>query len=183
MIALNDTQRVVLSDQLLLNLVLLAAADLPGSTIAGSMCDTVGAKLTALRFFGAASTCVLAFAAFEAWAAAGGAEMAATMPLPIHLVPAALSLLGKSLCSGAFTATMLLFNENYPVMLRSAALGSGLMFGKMGASSAPLLATALPLFAVLGLSGGALLAATACVSTLPESQVQPKVQPASGEIR
>ena len=171
-----------LSDQLLLNLVLLAAADLPGSTIAGSMCDAIGAKRTAILFFGASSTCVLAFAAFEAWAAAGGAEMGATIPLPVQLVPAALSLLGKSLCSGAFTATMLLFNENYPVMLRSAALGSGLMFGKMGASSAPLLATALPLFAVLGLSGGALLAATACVSTLPDSKVQPASEHA-GEIQ
>ena len=159
------------SDQVLLNLVLLAAADLPGSTVAGTACDKIGAKRTALSFLAAASATLMSFAAFEGWAQGAGSEASASFPL--ELVPSALSVLGKSLCSGAFTAIFVLFSECYPVKLRSAALGSGMCFGKLGASAAAPFAAGFPLAVTLGISGGALLAASAGASTLPESQPLP----------
>ena len=88
------------------------------------------------------------------------------------VVAAALSLLGKSMCSGAFTAIFLLFSECYPTKLRSAALGSGMMFGKMGAACASPLTTTFPLLTSLGVSGGALTLAAACAATLPASKVR-----------
>ena len=154
------------SDQVLLNLVLLAAADLPGSTLSGALCDRVGSKNAALAFLAAASVVLFAFAGFEGWVASAPSSFDPSGSL--SLVPAALSLLGKSLCSGAFTAIFLLFNACYPVTLRSAALGSGNMFGKLGASLAsPLTASFSPL-AVLSVSGCALLVAAISATTLPE---------------
>lgn len=162
-----------LSDQLLLNLVLLAAADLPGSTLAGVSSDKIGAQKTAFRFLGAAALVLIAFAGFEGWLASGPpAAEQSDLAWLLELTPAALSLLGKSLCSGAFTAIFLLFNECYPVKLRSAALGAGMFFGKFGASCAAPLTTSLPLLGALGISGGLLMAASAGASTLPESRVK-----------
>ena len=157
-----------LSDQLLLNLVLLAAADLPGSTSAGILCDRVGSKTTAVGFLAGASATLFAFAAFEATI-----PTSSSADVLLQLVPAALSLLGKSLCSGAFTAIFLLFNENYPVTLRSAALGSGMMFGKMGASCASPLTASFPLAYTLGIAGGALLAGAASATALPNPKGRP----------
>ena len=156
--------------------MLLAAADLPGSTSAGVLCDRVGAKTTALSFLAGASATLLVFAAFEGMVSAASADAAAGLALSpwlLQLVPAALSLLGKSLCSGAFTAIFLLFNENYPVTLRSAALGSGMMFGKMGASCASPLTAGFPLATALGIAGGALMAGAASAAALPTSKNQP----------
>ena len=87
------------------------------------------------------------------------------------VVTSGLSLLGKSMCSGAFTAIYLLFSECYPTKLRSAALGSGMMFGKLGAAAASPLTTAVPLVTSLSLSGVALLAAAVGATTLPDSAI------------
>ena len=70
------------------------------------------------------------------------------------------------LACGAFTAIFLLFNECYPTRLRSAALGSGMMFGKLGAAAASPLTVALPLSGSLGISGGLLTVAAASAATL-----------------
>ena len=58
--------------------------------------------------------------------------------------------------------------------LRSAALGSGMMFGKIGAASASPLVTTLPLLTSLGISGGLLFAAAAGATTLPDSKAAGK---------
>jgi len=160
---------------LLLNLVLLSAADLPGSTGAGFLCDRIGPKATALGFLASASATLFAFAVFEGMMGMGGPNAApsvAVSPWLLELAPAALSLLGKSLCSGAFTAIFLLFGESYPVTLRSAALGSGNMFGKLGASCASPLTASFPLATTLGIAGGALLAGAASATALPDSRAQ-----------
>lgn len=156
-----------LSDQLLLNLVLLAAADLPGSTLAGTLVDRTSAKVAATAFLAGAAAVLVSFAGFEGWAhSPAGVGPASAMPLV--LVPSALSLLGKSLCSGAFTAIFVLFSECYPTRLRSAALGGGMMFGKMGASVASPLATSVPLVTSLGITAALLAGAAAGASTLPK---------------
>ena len=158
--------------QLLLNLVLLAAADLPGSTGAGFLCDRIGPKATALGFLAGASATLFAFAVFEGAMGTDTAAGVAASPWLLELAPAALSLLGKSLCSGAFTAIFLLFGESYPVTLRSAALGSGNMFGKLGASCASPLTASFPLATTLGIAGVALLAGATSATTLPDSRAQ-----------
>ena len=93
-----------ISDNLLLNLVLLAAADLPGSTAAGFFSDSIGAKRTACLFLSAASTALLSLAAYTFWVQAGAEPAALSAFLPQEVVTIGLSLLGKSMCSGAFTA-------------------------------------------------------------------------------
>jgi hypothetical protein len=136
---------------------LLAAADLPGSTAAGLATDRFGAKRAAVAFLAAAGSVLLTLAAYRMSASeTGGAG-----------VTVALSLLGKSLSSGAFTAIFVLFSTLYPVRLRSAALGSGNMFAKMGAAAAPLLTRVLPLPTSLGLAGCLLFASAAAATTLP----------------
>lgn len=159
-----------LSDQLLLNLVLLSAADLPGSTLAGSLSDTLGAKSVAQGCLAGACVTVALFAGLQGWL-----SMAPDLPAAASsiagIAPAALALLSKSLCSGAFTAIFLLFSECYPVKLRSAALGCGNMFGKVGASCAAPLTAGFPLVTALSIAGGTLAMATAGASTLPPSKV------------
>ena len=162
-----------ISNQLLLNLVLLAAADLPGSTLSGLACDRVGAKTTALGFLAGGSVVLLLLATYTGWM-----QSSAEPLLPAAaVVTSALSLLGKSMCSGAFTAIYLLFSECYPTKLRSAALGSGMMFGKLGAAAASPLTTAVPLVTSLSISGGALLAAAAGAATLPGSTIASSSRP------
>ena len=151
-----------LSDQLLLNLVLLAAVDLPGSALAGSLIDRIGAKPAATTFLAGACALLFALAAYDA------ADGAALLPLlPPAAVTAGLSLLAKSMCTGAFTAIFLLFTQCYPTKLRSAALGTGNMFGKMGAATAAPLTAGVPLLTSLTIAGGLLGAAAAAAATLP----------------
>jgi hypothetical protein len=110
-----------------------------------------------VAFLAAAGSVLLTLAAYRMSASeTGGAG-----------VTVALSLLGKSLSSGAFTAIFVLFSTLYPVRLRSAALGSGNMFAKMGAAAAPLLTRVLPLPTSLGLAGCLLFASAAAATTLP----------------
>ena len=73
------------------------------------------------------------------------------------------------MCSGAFTAIFLLFSQLYPTKLRSAALGSGMMFGKLGAAAAPPLIALAPLPTSLGVLSAVLFAAAARGTTLPGS--------------
>ena len=61
----------------------------------------------------------------------------------------------------------LLFTECYPTKLRSAAIGSGMMFGKVGAAAASPLVAAFPLLVSLGISGGLLLSAAGGAALLP----------------
>lgn len=155
-----------ISDQVLLNLVLLAAADLPGSTASGLLSDAIGPKRAALVFLSAASCVLLTLVAYQQELLPSISGVASP-----QLVTAGLSLMGKSMCSGAFTAIFLLFSECYPTKLRSAALGSGMMFGKLGAAAASPLITAFSLTSSLTISGGLLFAAAVGASTLPASKV------------
>lgn len=152
-----------LSDALLLNFVLLAIADLPGSTVAGRSCDEIGARPTALRFVGASGAALLLLAALGAQE---GALSAAVGPEAYAAAATLTSLLGKTASSGAFTAVFCLTSESYPTKLRTVGIGVGTMFGKIGAAVAPPLSALLPLPTSLGIGGCFCLAAAASTLTL-----------------
>ena len=78
----------------------------------------------------------------------------------------ATALLGKTATSGAFNAVFALTSESYPTTLRAAALGCGMVFGKIGAGLAPPLLALLPAPVTMGALGVLLLGAAGASTTL-----------------
>ena len=155
-----------LSDALLLNFVLLGAVDLPGSAVAAYAIEAVGAQRTAVAFLGMAGATLLALAALQSAILSGGAVDASDASAYASAA-VAMALLGKSLASGSFTAVFLLTTDRHPTKLRTAAVGCGMCFGKIGAASAPPLSTLMPLPTFFALVAGLLAAAAAAAATLP----------------
>ena len=161
-----------LTDALLVNFVLLGMVELPGAAVAGAATEALGARRTAVLFLGAAGVTLCTLALLQS---SGQAAEHANLAV-------GLSLLGKSLTAGIFTAVFLLTTELHPTELRTAAIGCGMCFGKIGASAAPPLSTMVPLPMSLGTLGATLLIVSAAATTLPsdcQSAGTPSSQPGS----
>jgi MFS family permease len=150
-----------LSDQLLLNFVLLGLVEVPGAALAGVACERIGARRATIAFLSAASATLLALAAVQHSADAAAQSGQAAV---------ALALVGKSLSAGVFTTVFLSTSEIYPTELRAGAIGCGMCFGKVGAALAPTLSAALSLPVSLGLTGVSLACAAAAATTLPQEE-------------
>ena len=146
--------------------MLLGAVDLPGSAAAAYAVEAIGAQRTAVAFLGMAGASLLALAALQSAILGGDASEASNYAS----TAVALALLGKSLASGSFTAVFLLTTDRHPTKLRTAAVGCGMCFGKIGAATAPPLSTLMPLPIFFALTAGLLAAAAAAAATLPADE-------------
>ena len=155
-----------ISDAVLVNIILLAAADIPGAVLSGRSIDNVGAKETAYRFLLSAGSILVLLAALTGLREMMPPDAGSAAEAVFSGAEVTLSLMGKSAATGSFTAIFLLFAELYPTRLRGSALGLGMMFGKAGATAAPLIVANLALSPALGLTGAGLFGAAAVASTL-----------------
>ncbi|KAJ1457622.1 major facilitator superfamily domain-containing protein [Pelagophyceae sp. CCMP2097] len=139
-----------------LNVVLLAAADLPGAAAAGLSIDRFGARRTTVAFVGAAGALLLALS----FGGAAPGSAAATV----------LALAGKSAAAGSFIAIFVLSAQLYPAGLVTVGLGCGTVLGKVGAAAVPPLQAALDARAELGLAAAVAFAAVAACQALPAAR-------------
>ena len=154
-----------LSDALVLNFVLLSAADVPGAVVGGWAADALGAKAATVGslFLAGASITALALLKGGVVDIGGGAEAATAACTAVALV-------GKTAACGAFLGISLLTAELYPTDLRSAGLGFGGSVGKVGAAAAAPLVSLLPLPSALAAAGALALAGSATAATLQQEE-------------
>lgn len=106
------------SDDVSLNLVLLAAVDIPGANAALAVIPKTGSKIAVALSLALTAVALVALSA-----------------APQFAQPIALA--GKAACAGAFASVFLFTTEAFPTKLASAALGFGTTAGKAGAAVAP----------------------------------------------